>query len=208
MRAKQPCSLLGQCRRRAGSAPGAEQMFPADHDGAECPTTAHGHHLEQISLFSHGGANSKVDEAWRKHSPWRAATGATLGQSYCPWRGVQDGEGGLLGICVEQCLKAGPCGMELYHSSTWRNVGCGKPTRGQFGKDGVQSLVGGETPHGAGAESDCEGVTDGSIMNCSQFLFPRASQEKEIEVVDGKDIFSLLLVSYCAILLSVFNELN
>lgn len=56
---RKPCSQ-GQCRRRAGGAPGAEKAAPCKprdaHGGAGCASADHRHHMELISTCSHGGA--------------------------------------------------------------------------------------------------------------------------------------------------------
>lgn len=53
----------------------SEEKFPCSqgeaHGGIDRAPTAQGHHLEQISSCSHGGAHSAaVDEAQRRHIPW------------------------------------------------------------------------------------------------------------------------------------------
>ena len=57
---------------------------------------ADGHHTEQTSTCSHGGAHGAAAiEAWRRHSPWRAPAGAVLGWSCSPWEGAGVGTRGL-----------------------------------------------------------------------------------------------------------------
>ena len=56
-----------RCSKCGAEAP----CSPGDvHGGAGCPSAAHGHHAEQISMCSHGGAHGAVDVAWRRYSPW------------------------------------------------------------------------------------------------------------------------------------------
>jgi len=67
---------------------------------AGCPPAAHVHHAEKISTCSHGGAHrAAASEAWRRHGPRRALTGAALYWSCSTWRGV----------CAESVLISSAC---------------------------------------------------------------------------------------------------
>ena len=106
------CTAKALCS--SGEAPG----------GAGCPTTAHGHQAEQISMCSHGGGhNATVDVFGRNCSPWRAPIEAALGQRCSPW-----------GPVMEQLLKGGHCGMKPSGEVLGRLQPMGSPCRISWGR--------------------------------------------------------------------------
>lgn len=99
------------------------------HGAAGCPPAAHGHHMGQISMCSHGGTRGAAAHGY----PCRS----TSGQTCSPWRAAHCGEGGLgellpLGTHVKQCLKYGPCGLLLEKQQS-RSISLGRTTL--YGRD-------------------------------------------------------------------------
>jgi len=152
---------------------------------------------------------SAVDEAWRRHSPWRDSAGVALGRSYSPWRAAHDRTGGwgelcLWGLCgavpegwvlwyraiLEQCLES--CNLQECHTESLQ-VGCGRDSTCRRST--------------AEEERDHRGVADTVFWtegNPYPLMLLSGRWQKK---VDGIKMF-LVFISHCSSMLLIVNKLH
>jgi len=70
-------------------------------------------------------------------NPWKSTAGAVPDQSCIHGEEPLVGQVGW-GSSAGQCLKDGPCDIELCWGSVWRAAACGKPRQDQLGKDSIR----------------------------------------------------------------------
>ena len=107
------------------------------HRGASCPPTAHGHHTEQISMHSHGGAHcAAVDEAWRRHSPRIPLQEQPCARAAAPGEKSAVGQEGWRSCHLWDCAGAVPEGWAPWDGAVLKQCweSC---TQNRWWKDGV-----------------------------------------------------------------------
>lgn len=84
-----------------------------------------------------------------------------------------------VGAVVEQCLKGGCCGTELFWSSAWRDADCGKPMWDQFRRGLCEAQA--ETDHRGAAAMTHYGLTAVPI--------PCSAWGRRQKMVNGRKVF-------------------
>ena len=115
----------GQYRERVEDATSIPHSPGEAHSRAGCPPATHGHHTEQISTCSHGGAHgAAVDVSWRRlqsMEPSRSSSGLELPPMEISLQ------------CSRRTGGAATHGAPCW-CSVWKAAACGRPHRVSSGR--------------------------------------------------------------------------